>query len=207
MGMIRLQSAKLTEISLAAKSKEEMQCFKKTVCVVGATMDKKERRIKAVSGVTLARGVHQFTKILELMISDIEQSSYHMAQDFPHIYQVLGRWVKEYLFRKKRLFEVICSSYAVGSTTKDVAMCDRLFTCQAGVGDLTLPAHERQGRATCAAVGAVCPGLSIGCAVCAVFAPSTCGDQCIVAGLYCGTSLLGCAQEAKKEDEKNETKN
>ena len=38
-GMIRTQSARMAEISLASKSQEELRCFKRTLCIVGATMN------------------------------------------------------------------------------------------------------------------------------------------------------------------------
>ena len=38
-GMIRTQSARMAEISLASKTQEELRCFKRTLCIVGATMN------------------------------------------------------------------------------------------------------------------------------------------------------------------------
>ena len=55
------------------------------------------------------------------------------------------------------------------------------------------PSFElREGRSTCKIAGTLCPGITIGCALCGVFAPATCGDTCIIAGLYCGTSGYAC---------------
>ena len=56
-----------------------------------------------------------------------------------------------------------------------------------------------QGRSTCKITGALCPGITIGCALCGIFAPGTCGDTCIVAGLYCGSSGYACQYEASKK--------
>ena len=50
----------------------------------------------------------------------------------------------------------------------------------------------REGRSTCKIAGTLCPGITIGCALCGVFAPATCGDTSIIAGLYCGTSGYAC---------------
>ena len=63
--------------------------------------------------------------------------------------------------------------------------------------------YVRQSRSTCKITGALCPGITIGCALCGVFAPGTCGDTCIIAGLYCGTSGYACQYEASlnKPDE------
>ena len=52
-----------------------------------------------------------------------------------------------------------------------------------------------ESRSTCQTyqtMGKLCPGVSIGCALCGLFLPGTCGDQCIVAGIYCGVSALSC---------------
>ena len=57
---------------------------------------------------------------------------------------------------------------------------------------------KRQARSTCKLSGALCPGIVIGCALCGVFAPGTCSDTCIVAGLYCGTSGYACQFEASQ---------
>ena len=56
----------------------------------------------------------------------------------------------------------------------------------------------RESRSTCKITGALCPGITIGCALCGVFAPGTCGDTCIIAGLYCGTSGYACQFEASQ---------
>ena len=55
----------------------------------------------------------------------------------------------------------------------------------------------RQGRATCAAAGNLCPGVSIGCALCGIFLDGTCSVQCTIAGLYCGMSGYACRAEAE----------
>lgn len=44
----------------------------------------------------------------------------------------------------------------------------------------------------CANVKAVCPGVSIGCALCGIFSPGTCSEVCIVGGLFCGTKAIQC---------------
>ena len=63
----------------------------------------------------------------------------------------------------------------------------------------------RQSRSTCKITGALCPGITIGCALCGVFAPATCGDTCIIAGLYCGTSGYACQYEASLSDSDEES--
>jgi hypothetical protein len=45
---------------------------------------------------------------------------------------------------------------------------------------------------TCSSAGALCPGVSVSCAVCAIFLPSGCGPTCTVGALFCGTTLLQC---------------
>jgi len=84
-----------------------------------------------------------------------------------------------------------------GVSTKDVSLCETLFPCSTHASDLDIPTNQREGRATCKAINAVCPGISIGCALCAGFLPAQCGNQCIIAGLYCGSSLIACGQKKK----------
>ena len=85
-------------------------------------------------------------------------------------------------------------SFTVGSATKSLTMCDQLFAC--GTPGRELVSHSLrdtptfQGqRTTCTAAGALCPGVSIGCALCGVFSPGTCGQQCIIAGIYFKSTL------------------
>ena len=40
--------------------------------------------------------------------------------------------------------------------------------------------------------GKICPGLSIGCAMCGLYAPMVCGSSCTVAALYCGFGGYTC---------------
>ena len=44
--------------------------------------------------------------------------------------------------------------------------------------------------------GVICPGLSISCAMCGLYAPATCGAACTAAGLYCGFGGYACADAA-----------
>ena len=97
MGMIKLQSSRLAEISMASKTRKEMDCFKRTVCIVGATMDKQPR--ESVSPTTLAKGIDQFRKILELMVTEIQHSPDQRMEDYPNIHQVLGRFDYCIIFR------------------------------------------------------------------------------------------------------------
>ena len=108
-------------------------------------------------------------------------------------------------------------SFAVGSKTTNLDLCDQLFACDIpAAAALEESLHEAQldsqsdgavaaTRTTCTATGVLCPSVSIGCALCAVFLPQgTCGTQCIIGGLYCGTSAYSCmAQAAQDEEEEN----
>lgn len=185
IGMIRLQSARVAEMTLAAKSIEEMRCFQRSVCIVGATIPTKETTdetrtpmVGKSRPITLAKGIEQFRKMLELMTDTIKGTPTTSMKDFPVIQQVLG-------------------SHTAGASTKDISLCETLFPCSAHASDLDIPTHRREGRATCKAINTVCPGISIGCALCAGFLPGQCGDQCIIAGIYCGSSLIACGQQKK----------
>merc|ERR1712158_56400 len=134
---------------------------------------------RTLNPTTLAKGVDQFRQILEMMV------------DYPNVHQVLG-------------------SHLAGSSTRDLSMCQKLFPCSTSAADFNLggASASAESRAGCGAVNAICPGVAIGCSLCSVYAPGTCGDQCIIAGIYCGTSALACAHDAKVEEakKKNEKK-
>jgi len=184
LGMIRIQSARVAEMSLAAKPIEEMQCFKRTVCLVGATTSLKEEsdsniRVGKSEPMTLAKGVEHFKDMLESMKDTITRNPGTNMEEFPIIQQILG-------------------SHEAGIATKDVELCETLFPCSSHASDLDIPTHRREGRATCKAINAVCPGISIGCALCAGFLPGQCGNQCIIAGIYCGSSLIACGEKNKQ---------
>lgn len=192
-GMIRTQSARMAEISLASKSQEELRCFKRTLCIVGATMNnaRENPESRTLNPTTLAKGVDQFRQILEMMVEDISNNQQERMEDYPNVHQVLG-------------------SHLAGSSTRDLSMCQKLFPCSTSAADFNLggASASAESRAGCGAVNAICPGVAIGCSLCSVYAPGTCGDQCIIAGIYCGTSALACAHDAKVEEaKKNEKKN
>ena len=97
----------------------------------------------------------------------------------------------------------------MGESIKDPQLCDRLFACPTPVMEILAQVKDvpetsdfaknhREPRGTCEAVTKLCPGVSIGCALCGLFIPGTCGDHCIVAGIYCGTSAFACKAEALK---------
>ena len=91
----------------------------------------------------------------------------------------------------------------MGVTSKNrlTEMCNQLFACETAGKDIAaavLATPNNTPRATCKAAGALCPGVSIGCAMCGIFLPGTCGNQCIIAGLYCGVSAYACKDDDKR---------
>ena len=110
------------------------------------------------------------------------------------------------MLQYQRFCTFIIFSYEAGIATKDVDLCETLFPCSSHASDLDIPAHRREGRATCKAINAVCPGISIGCALCAGFLPGQCGNQCIIAGIYCGSSLIACGEKKKQSSTKRKPK-
>ena len=88
--------ARVAEMSLAAKPIEEMQCFKRTVCLVGATTSLKEEsdasiRVGKSEPMTLAKGVEHFKDMLESMKDTIIRNPGTNMEEFPIIQQILGR--------------------------------------------------------------------------------------------------------------------
>lgn len=119
----------------------------------------------------------------------------------------------------------------MGRSGGDVSICESLFPCPttgralideaimtvAGNRDVnTRPQSlmtalfgrkvqdDMEPRTSCKATGTLCPGISIGCALCGAFSPGTCGEQCIIAGIYCGASGYACMVEANMEDDASE---
>ena len=91
--------ARVAEMTLAAKSIEEMRCFQRSVCIVGATIPTKETTdetrtpmVGKSRPITLAKGIEQFRKMLELMTDTIKGTPTTSMKDFPVIQQVLGRY-------------------------------------------------------------------------------------------------------------------
>jgi len=82
------------------------------------------------------------------------------------------------------------SSYELGTTTRNADLCANVFRC--GLDEnLELP-QGRKNLPKCENVGAVCPGASIGCALCGMFLPGACGTLCPMAGIFCGASGYLC---------------
>ena len=106
-------------------------------------------------------------------------------------------------------------SNAVGKSAGDLSLCESLFPCGVGVRHLLQEAlhvagGEKQegeedvegavGKMTsCDVSGSLCPGIVVGCSVCAMFSPGVCDDTCLIAGLYCGTTGYACAIEANNQ--------
>ena len=82
----------------------------------------------------------------------------------------------------------LVAAYDAGLESKDVDLCRKLFPCP------KVPTFETatgmESRITCPELAHLCPGYSVGCALCAVFMPETCVVVCPFLGLYCGKLYL-----------------
>ena len=87
----------------------------------------------------------------------------------------------------------LVAAYDAGLEARDVSLCHKLFPCA------KLPKFESEiemdsrmeSRITCSSqMVHLCPGYSVGCALCAVFMPETCMVVCPFVGLYCGKLLF-----------------
>ena len=77
-----------------------------------------------------------------------------------------------------RNIQGLVSSYEFGRNMIDpIEMCPKYFPCQNSNYDHYDTAH-------------LCPGTKIGCALCDLYLPNTCGVVCPIAGFYCGKYLL-----------------
>ena len=85
-------------MSLSAKPLDEMQCFKRIVCIVGATggsLQKVDNDAEIVvtknQPITLAKGIEQFVNMLHSMTETIETD----MDEFPIIQQIIGRYIND----------------------------------------------------------------------------------------------------------------
>ena len=171
-----MQSAHLAESNLLAK--EEGECLRRALCALGTARD-----ITQWPRLSLGKGLEHLVGVLTDMVGELQSVDDQAKSNYPKIHQAVA-------------------SYQVGLTAKDPVLCDTLFACPTPAMALLAEIKDEpqasdfdepeivfsQPRATCQAAGKLCPGISIGCALCGLFSPGTCGDQCIVAGLYCGGS-------------------
>ena len=91
---MRMESAKLTEASLAEKSEEDGGCLKRMLCSVGvvrADLADEAAENFIFPRISMGRGIEEFKVILESMAADVAKSKSHDTEDFPNIYQTLGR--------------------------------------------------------------------------------------------------------------------
>ena len=87
-------------MSLSAKPLDEMQCFKRIVCIVGATggsLQKVDNDAEIIvtknQPLTLAKGIEQFVNMLHSMTETIETD----MDEFPIIQQIIGRYIYIYM--------------------------------------------------------------------------------------------------------------
>ena len=89
---MRLQSAQLTEISLSGKTDDETGCLKRMLCSVGVQRSGlPDSNSFVFPKVSLGRSIEDFKAMLEAMTVDITKSDENAAQNFPKIFQILGR--------------------------------------------------------------------------------------------------------------------
>ena len=180
---IKVQSAQLAESNLLAK--EDGECMRRALCAMGTTRD-----ITEWPRLSLGKGLEHLMGVLTDMVGELQAVDENSKSNYPKIHQAVA-------------------SYQVGLEAKDPVLCDSLFSCPTPAMELLAEIKDKpaasdfedteiafsQSKVTCSAAGKLCPGISIGCALCGLFSPGTCGDQCIVAGAYCGVSGYACKAE------------
>merc|ERR1712156_801664 len=180
---IRIQSAvRVSEVALADKD----GCLRRSMCVLGAISSTRENG--NLPKISIANGAQNFLHIVERMIAVAGMTGLTKDQ-LPNLRQVIasnvvGKSSVEEI-RKEALFDATSPNNQALPTT---GLFSTLFAPTADYSIHKSTTDIREGRSTCKITGQLCPGITIGCALCGVFAPGTCGDTCIIAGLYCGTS-------------------
>merc|ERR1712109_148934 len=156
---IRIQSAvRVSEVALADKD----GCLRRSMCVLGAISSTRENG--NLPKISIANGAQNFLHIVERMIAVAGMTGLTKDQ-LPNLRQVIA-------------------SNVVGKSSGDLRMCESLFPCETSVEEIRKEAlfdatadysiHKsttdiREGRSTCKITGQLCPGITIGCALCGVF--------------------------------------
>merc|ERR1712029_1074473 len=102
--------------------------------------------------------------------------------------------------RKKKFKNVqkLVAAYNVGTSTKNVTLCQWLFPCQEKMAEEEEEVEGVQTRVKCTQMSKLCPGFSISCAMCGMLMPQACAGVCPMAGLYCGVSGYACKLNKNK---------
>ena len=95
-------------------------------------------------------------------------------------FRVFKQMLEEVTDSKFLNIQGLVASYEVGQNVPNaMETCPKYFPCKNDIS-------ETEDRKQCSLTAYLCPGYSIGCGLCAMFLPQTCGFVCPVAGLYCG---------------------
>merc|ERR1711976_382256 len=93
--------------------------------------------------------------------------------------------MKESASRDTKNIDSLLAAVQVGRALGKSA-CSDLYACS------KVKVEAPSSRITCDTLANICPGLSIACTMCGIYAPAVCGPACVFAGLYCGTSGYSC---------------
>ena len=106
---------------------------------------------------------------------------------FPSVIKRMLNDLDEDQKRKKKFKNVqkLVAAYNVGTSTKNVTLCQWLFPCQEKMAEEE-EVEGVQTRVKCTQMSKLCPGFSISCAMCGMLMPQACAGVCPFAGLYCG---------------------
>jgi len=161
---VKTQGAMMIE-QVLERGGEETSCLARAVCQFAVRGEGAE--VVNENNPTLGQGVRTFTKFIE-QVSKFIEKGYEKLVASSNAKKLIG-------------------AAEIGKVMGEPA-CRNLFDCSEDYA-----ATEQQGRVTCEGAGKICPGLSIGCAMCGLYAPAICGSSCTVAGLYCGFGGYACA--------------
>lgn len=208
---IRIQSAvRVSEVALS----DQDGCLRRSMCVLGAISSTREDG--HLPKMSIANGAQNFLHIVQRMIAVAGMTGL-TKDELPNLRQVIASNIVGKSAGDLRMCESLFPCHTSVEEIKDEALFVEMSPNHSSRPGLfaTLFAPTMadtfkssteviQGRSTCKITGALCPGITIGCAVCGIFAPGTCGDTCIVAGLYCGSSGYACQYQASKNSQNTE---
>jgi len=203
---MRVRSA--VEVTEGALSDRD-GCLRRAMCVMGTIPEDEMPRM------SIGYGAENFLHILHRMVTVAGMTGFN-KQDLPNMRQIIASnavgksagdlSLCESLFPCRVAVEEFARG-AVAVRTENVplrpnrGLFDHLFAPAIAVqrrhAAQARTIKDAQAVTSCSVSGSMCPGIIIGCSLCGMFSPGTCGDTCIVAGIYCGATGYACQFEPK----------
>jgi len=170
-----MTQAKFEAVVIAERNfaRQMDSCFENTFCELAAakTATVSEGNDLDVDASKTGTAVEYTIEMLRAMLDEIGPSSHHQ---FPSVRRIVA-------------------AYTVGAGVAEGAsgdICQWLFPCIQS---------ETEGRSPCSVTSKICPGIAIGCGLCAIMQIDSCPFICPISAVYCGSSGYVCAGASKSD--------